>query len=262
MKPSSDDQLALFGSGPEQAWSYSRLKSLRRCALEYKVRWVDAQHSLFQPGHIGVQAGRLLHHIVREYFRTRSTARPHQLLLELYERLAPHSDQWKEELQGERRALNALRLFAESRVAGFQPVALEVGCKSRIGGVSFSGQADAVYEASQRPLTYGLLELKLNDVEVGAEEPAEKFLQSTIYFLGLPDQYRYSTRVASIYVFDTGQLVEATLEKSMIERAIRIVEAAVPLAKGPDFPPTLNPFCRSCGYQDLCPAYSKRGITR
>jgi len=260
MKPSSDDQLALFGLDSEQTWSYSRLKSLRRCALEYKVRWVDGQQSLFQPGHIDVQAGRLLHHVVREYLRLPLTSQPHRLLLELYEKLAPRSPLWKDDLQGEPRVLRALRLFADSKAAGFRPVGLEVACKARIGGVPFSGQADVVYEVGEGPATYGLSEFKLNDVEVRAEEPAERFLQCAVYFLGLPEQFRHFTQFASIYVFDTGQLLEAKLEQPLIERAVRIVETTLRRANGPDFPPTLNPFCPSCGYQNVCPAYSKRGI--
>jgi len=262
MSGPSNEQMKLFGGTPsEETWSYSRLKSLRRCALEFKVRWKDGQHSLFQPGHIDVQAGRLLHHIAREYYRSPQGPESHTRLLAIYENLAPTDPRWKEDLQGERRVLRALHDFSYSRAARFRGAGLEVACKARIGGVLFVGQADVIYELEEGAGSYGLLEFKLTDVEVRAEDPAERFLQCIIYYLGLPEQYRHFAKALSIYVFDNGQLLEAKIEESLVEEAIRIVEATISRAKGPDFPPTLNPFCPSCGYQTLCPAYSKRGTT-
>jgi CRISPR/Cas system-associated exonuclease Cas4 (RecB family) len=262
MSGPSNEQIDLFaGAPPDEAWSYSRLKSLRRCALEFKVRWIDGQHSLFQPGHIDVQAGRLLHRIAREYYRSPQGPEAHRRLLAIYNKLAPAEPRWKEDLQGEQRVLRALHDFSYSRAARFRGAGLEVVCKARIGGVVFVGEADVVYEPERRAGSYGLLELKLTDVEVRAEDPAERFLQCVIYYLGLPERYRRFARVLSIYVFDSGQLLEAKVDESLVAGALRIVEATIPRAEGPDFPPTLNPFCPSCGYQALCPAYSKRGKT-
>jgi len=258
MRPrSGDDQLELFGDPSDPAWSYSRLKSLRRCALEYRARWVDGEQALFQPGHIDVQAGRVLHYIIREYYRSPTTSQPHRLLIEKYEKLAPQTAAWKEDPQGEARTLAALRLFADSRAARFRPISLEVPCKARIGGTLFAGQADLVYEASERPGVYGILEFKLNDVEVRSEEAAEAFLQCIIYYFGLPQEFRKCTEVVGIYVFDVGRLLEYKIDQVVSEQAIRIVETALQRAAGPDFPPTLNPFCSSCGYQTLCPVYSR-----
>ena len=257
MKPFSDEQLQLFDVGSEKAWSYSRLKTLRRCALEYKVRWLTGEHALFQPGYIDVQSGRLLHHVLREYYRSSFTSKPYQLLLKIYEKLAPRTPAWRDDLQGEARTLAALRDFADSKVAHFRPVGLEVGCKARIGGVVFAGQADLVYQTDELPSVYGILEFKLNDVEVRSQDPTERFLQCMIYYIGLPEEFHRFCKVASIYVFDTGELLETKIEQSMTEETVRVVQETLPRAEGPDFPATLNPFCPSCGYQNLCPAYSK-----
>ncbi len=253
-----ESQLGLFGTASHQTWSYSRLKSLRRCALEYKVRWVEGQEALFQPGYIQVQAGRLLHQIVREYYRTPLAGRSHQFLVETYERLAPRSPTWREDLQGETRTLTDLRFFAHSKASRFQPVALEVTCESHVAGAVFGGKADLIYQSDEHPGTYGVLDFKLNDAEVRVEHYVERFLQCAIYYLGLPDQYRQMCGLLSIYVFDTGQLLETRVEPSLVQGVVGIVEAALQRADGPEFPPTLNPFCSSCGYQTLCPAYSKR----
>ena len=257
MNPLSNRQLPLFEDGSYETWSYSRLKTLRRCALEYKVRWVDSQQALFQPGHIDIQAGRLLHYIIREYYRAPLPAEPHKLLLEIYEKLAPRTSAWREDLQGEIRTLSALKFFAHSEAASFRPVALEVGCKARVGGALFIGQADLIYQTHESSETYGILEFKLNDVEVRSEDEVERFLQCLIYYIGLPEQYRRYCELVSIYVFNTGDFLKARIQQTMIDRTIEIVNATLPLAEGPDFQPTLNPFCPSCGYQNLCPAYSR-----
>jgi hypothetical protein len=212
---------------------------------------------LFQPGHIDVQAGRLLHHVIREYYRAPNISQPYRRLLEIYEKVAPRTSAWKDDLQGESRALIALRVFAESRVARFVPISIEVGCKAWIGEQLFTGQADLVYQTDEEPGVYGILEFKLNDVEVRNEDVVERFLQCLIYRMGLPEQFRAQCALASIYVFDTGEQLETRIEQPMIDKAIRIIDATLPLAQGPDFPPTLNPFCPSCGYQNLCPAYSQ-----
>ncbi|MBZ5550749.1 MAG: PD-(D/E)XK nuclease family protein [Acidobacteriia bacterium] len=252
----SEGQLDLFEGGAEHTWSYSRLKSLRRCPLEYKVRWLSDQHSLFEPGHIDVQAGRLLHHIIREYYRSPANAEPYQLLLKAYHKLAPHASEWKDDLQGENRALAALQLFAYSKAATLRAAALEVACKARISETSFVGQADLIYEIPGSPTAYGILEFKLNDVEVRVDDPAERFLQCLIYYAGLPAQFRSSTKAMGIYIFDTGMLLEAEIDRALLNKAFSIVETALQSANGPEFPARINPFCKSCGYQTLCPAYS------
>jgi hypothetical protein len=257
MNPRSGGQLGFFEEGPEQTWSYSRLKSLRRCALEYKVRWMEGKQALFQPGHIEVQAGRVLHHIVREYYRSPVVPEPHRILLEIYKRLAPVGPAWRDDLQGEPRVLRALQLFADSPAARLRAAGLEIGCKAQIGDHWFTGQADLIFHVEERPSAFGLLEFKLTDVEVRAEDVAERYLQCLIYFLGLPPQFSDSTERLGIYVFDSGRYENARLEQGLVDRAIRIVETSLQQASGPDFPPTLNAFCPSCGYQTLCPAYSK-----
>jgi hypothetical protein len=251
------EQLGLFGMpGEEQAWSYTRLKSLRRCPLEYKVRWLDGEQSLFQPGYVDVQAGRLLHRIVREYYRCPPTTDRHRLLLDTYHKLAPTDPAWKNDLQGENRVLQALRLFAYSKAASFRPLALEVACKTRIKELLFVGQADLIYQIPELPGMSGILEFKLNDAEVRSEDLGERFLQGLIYYGGLPTQFRVSTRFVSLYIFDIGSLLETKVDQQLLDRATRIVEAALHSAKGPEFPPRINSFCKSCGYQRLCPAYS------
>lgn len=257
MRTSFNYQLGLFENGCDQSWSYSRLKTLRRCALEYKVRWVNGEQALFQPGHIDVQAGRVLHHVIREYYRSSPTSPSFRLLLEIYDKVAPRTPAWKDDLKGEIRALQALRVFADSRAARFRSIALEVSCKAWIGDRLFAGQADMIYETKELPSGCGILEFKLNDVEVRSEEEVEKFLQCIIYYMGLPAQFRDSCQLASIYVFDTGEQFDTRIDQSMIERATRMIEETLPLAEGPDFPPTVNPFCSSCGFQNICPAYSK-----
>jgi hypothetical protein len=172
-------------------------------------------------------------------------------------RWPPHTPAWKDDLQGEIRTLRALRVFANSRAARFRSIGLEVGCKALIGGHLFAGQADMIYETDESPRLRGILEFKLNDVEVRSEDLVERFLQCIIYYMGLPEQFRHTCELASIYVFDSGEQLDARIEQHMIEKATCIIEETLPLAQGPDFPPTLNPFCPSCGYQNLCPAYSK-----
>jgi PD-(D/E)XK nuclease superfamily len=258
VRDTSISQLDLFGDSSEEVWSYTRLKSLRRCALEYKVRWLEGRGALFQPSSTDVRAGRLLHHIVREYYRRPWAPRPYQSLLQVYEKLAPRTAEWRDDLRGEGRVLAALRLFADSLASSFRCVALEVGCKTRIAETRFAGQADLIYQAQDHPPVYGILEFKLNEVEVSNPDPSEKFLQCIIYYLGLPEQFRQFASLASTYVFDSGELLTAQIEPAMVERVTHIVESTLLRAKGPDFPPTLNPFCPSCGFQNLCPAYSKR----
>jgi RecB family exonuclease len=179
-------------------------------------------------------------------------------LLEGYEKLAPRTAAWKDDLRGETRVLGALGLFAESRAAALRPVAVEVSCKARIAGVLFAGAADLVYEADEVPGSYGILDFKLTDVEVRSQDPAERFLQCTLYYIGLPERLRRLSELVSVYVFDTAQLLTANIEESLIRGATQIVETALGRARGPDFPPTLNAFCPSCAYQALCPAYSDR----
>jgi len=249
-------QIELFGEAPQEVWSYSRLKSLMRCPLEYKVRWVDRQQYRFQPGNIDVQAGRLLHQIVREYFRCALLQKPKLRLPDIYDRLAPTNADWKSDARGEDRVLNALGIFAHSGVAGLRPIALEVACKAWIGGQLFTGQADMIYEAADCRGVYGILEFKLNDVEVRAQDPAETFLQCIIYYLGMPLQYQSSLHLVGVYVFEGGTFLQTKIGEAEIKRAIHIVEGAVQRSKGPEFPPMLNPFCGSCGYQASCPAYS------
>lgn len=255
MRPQSKNQLGLFGTGTDELWSYSRLKSLRRCALEYKVRWVDGQEILFQPQSGDVQAGRLLHRIVHEYYHSEPfTDAPHHLL-EIYKMLAPHSQAWTEDLRGEPRVLDVLRVFSLSQVARFRAEATEVRCRAHLGGVRLTGQADLIYHIEGSSDALGILEFKLNDVEVRADDPAERFLQCIVYYLGLPEQFRRLTQAMGVYVFDSGKFCEIRIEQTLIDRGVRIIESTLARAKGPEFPPTVNAFCSSCGYRSLCPAY-------
>lgn len=258
MKANPDDQMSLFRPDSEQSWSYSRLKSLRRCPLEYKVRWLDGKEALFQPANVDVQAGRVLHHIAREYFRTPKGGNPHQVLLDIYKRVSPTGPRWTDDLRGEPRVLRDLQLLAGSQVAQLRAEAFEVGCKTRIAGVWFVGQADLVFQLEGKPGRFGILEFKLNDVEVRADDPVGRFLQCLIYYLGLPPQFRYSTEALAIYIFDDGHYIESRPEQESVDRAVQIVEATLQCSSGPDFPARLNPFCPSCGYQEWCPAYSRK----
>jgi len=257
MKSRPNKQQKLFDDSTDQIWSYTRLKSFRRCALEYKVRWIDEKRELSQPQNIDIQAGRLLHRIIREYFQSPLTNEPHKRLLEIYNSHTPITPGWKDDLQGEYRIHRALQLFAASNVSRFKPVGVEVGCKASIRGVWFSGHADLIYKTDDIPSIYGLLEFKLNDVETRSQDEAERFLQEIIYYVGLPKQYYQLIELLSIYIFDTGQLLETKVKQSIVDNALQIVEETIKRANGPDFPPTLNPFCPSCGYQKFCPAYSK-----
>jgi len=223
---------------------------------------LNSEQLLFQPSHIEVHAGRLLHHIVRDYYRSEFVSQPHRRLIEIYERLAPKSAAWRDDLRGEGRVLTALRVFAHSRAVRLRALGLEVGCRYWFGEKLFTGQADLVYESDETPGACGILEFKLNDVEVRSEDPADKFLQCILYYLGLPEQFRDSCEKATIYIFDTGEQMETRIEQPLVDRAIRIIEETLPHAKGPDFPPTINPFCPSCGYQNLCPAYSQLHLKR
>lgn len=252
------DQLALFDGGSEQIWSYSKLKTLRRCPLEYKVRWVDHHQGLFQPSYIDVQAGRLLHRVVREFYRSKKGPTPNQTVWNIYEQYAPKTTNWVEDLRGEIRVFSALRLFSHSSAATYRAVDLDVSCKGYVGGQLFCGQADVIYESGEQPNSLGILEFKLNDVEISSEDIEEKFLQCIIYYIGLPKELKYRCNRASIYVFDTGEQIEVTIDAGMVERANNIILSALPLANGPDFPPRLNSYCASCGYQNQCPAYNKR----
>lgn len=256
----SEKQLELFGEHQKENWSYSRLKSLRRCALEYKVRYVDGGKWTFQPGYIDVQAGRLLHHIIRDYYSSNAyhtSQEPYALLIELYKKLAPTTSSWKEDLQGEKRTYEVLRLFAYSKLSRFQAIATEVSCKAKIGKVVFSGKTDLIYRTEEHPDSFGILEFKLNDVEVRTQNKTEMFLQCLIYHMGLPDIYLREVGWGGVYIFDTGEFLESKIEDSMVEEAVLIIERALQRAEGPDFPPTRNPFCSSCGYQSKCPTYSR-----
>lgn len=261
MKAQGEEQFDLFDRAPKEVWSYSRLKSLRRCALEYKVRWVDRHESLFQPQDIDVRAGRLLHQIIREYYRSEAVSEPHRQLLAIYEKYAPRDPSWAEDSRGETRVLDALRLFSQGPVARLGAAGIEVGCRSDLGGVTFAGQADLVYRSDESCNAFGVLEFKLTDVEVRADDPAERFLQCIIYCLGLPEHFRRFTQVMGVYVFDTGEFDENKVEPHVVQRAIGLIENALSHATGPEFPPTLNPFCSSCGYRALCPAYTRRKST-
>ncbi len=257
MNPQSRNQFQLFGGGFDEAWSYSRLKTLRSCALEYKVRWVDGQGKQYLPYGIDIQAGRLLHDIVREYYSSEVPSQPLFLLLEICEKLALRIPLWKTNPQFENRILKALQLFADSKAAHFRKIKPSDACKGRIGGVLFTGTPDLIYQVDELAGVHGILEFKLNDVEVSGPNAAEKFLQCLIYYMILPKEDRRFCELASIYVFDSGQMLNTEIEQSIIDRAIGIIDATLQLAKNNDFPPTLNPFCPSCGYRALCPVYSK-----
>jgi CRISPR/Cas system-associated exonuclease Cas4 (RecB family) len=132
---------------------------------------------------------------------------------------------------------------------------MEIGCKCWIGDRQFVGHADLIYEIDEASQACGILEFKLNDVEVRSEDVVEKFLQCLLYYMGLPEPFRESCRFASFYVFDTGEQIDREIDEFLLKRAERLVEAALQLADRQDFPPTRNPFCSSCGYQSRCPAY-------
>lgn len=234
-----------------QEWSYSRLKSIRRCALEYKLRYIDHLEGA-EPSGRDVARGRLLHSVVRRYYADQD--RTYAGLRRILDEAAPRTNTWKSAPDGEMLVLQMLQGFAASDVAALVPVQTEIECRTAMAGVSISGRADLLYRTPVNAGELGLLEFKLTESELGSADPAQRFLQTIIYWLGLPYHLKRDTTELRYYVFETGKSGVELVNEALVSRAVQLVSDAIVRAGGDAFEPTVNPFCSSCGFRKRCPA--------
>ncbi len=251
-----ENQRKLFEEA--EVWTYTKLKSLRRCPLEFKVRFLDKQEALFQPSGLETVMGRTLHTVLLDYFRESDTPHPYKDLLSIYDSRKPKQKRWLEDPLNEQRVLQALRLFADSRLARARPIATELSCEARVAGVIFKGKADLLCAAEGSTPSLSLVEFKLNAVEVQGEALEERFLQAAIYYLGLQEIYRARVRYLATYVFESGAVEKVEVGQELLKRVRGLIEEAVPLSRGNEFPGKINPFCPNCGYNALCAVFNAK----
>lgn len=254
----SNTQLSFFAETEE--WTYSKLKTLNRCPLEFKVRYIEKKNPLFQPVGIETWLGRVLHAVVAEYYRHFECSDPLERLAEIYSRKKPRKIEWETHALGQKHALDILAIFSKSELARRAPVAVELACSGLVGRIRLRGRIDLLCIPKKNINQISLIEFKLNDVEVKHNEAVNIYLQPLLYYHALPQDYRERIESFGVYVFESGELLEIPKSETLLREAVQRVSELVGLARRQVFPPKLNAFCSSCGYRSHCPEYQKATI--
>lgn len=233
-------------------WSYSKIKSLLRCPLEFKLRYKDEKQAMIVQG-IDPWAGRVLHNIVGEYFKDpKYQLSPLDSLMEIYMLRRPEKPEWQENPLGEQRVVRAIEKFSQSDLATRRAEAVEMKCSADIAGVIFTGRIDLLCSPSIQEDGSGLIEFKLNVGEVESDRQVDMYLQLLLYQTAIEKTTNKKIRHIGFYYFELGQLIEINTSRELHDASTERFGELLKQAKSEDFVPRFNRFCTSCGYSKTC----------
>lgn len=196
-------------------------------------------------------------------------AHVHNALKDLYELVDPNArtaekletllrTRWKENRKGfdtvedERKwgtkAIQMLRLFAHKTDLSQTPVMLEDFYDANITpALRLIGRVDRVDELSD-----GTLHVK--DYKTGKPDPEPDFLALLLYTYIIQQSTGKTVSKASYWYLMNGELATVVPDEENMAEALEEVQRVVgKITKDQDFEPTLNPFCRTCDFQSICP---------